>query len=206
MRLKLSHQNPYSVMLGGLLLAGCVTINVYFPAAAAEKAADRIIEDVWGKGKTPAETTPAEQPTAKPVSMGETSLRVLAQLFTIIPSAEAAADLDISSPAISELTGKMSARHGSLAPFYASGAVGLTATGDVALRDANAVPLAKRNQVKQLVNEENGDRAALYQEIARANGHPEWEAEIRGTFAARWVSRAQSGWWYQTSAGSWQQK
>ena len=31
-----------------LALAACVTINVYFPAAAAEKAADRIIEDIWG--------------------------------------------------------------------------------------------------------------------------------------------------------------
>jgi len=30
-----------------LLLAGCVTINIYFPAAAAEKAADRIIDEVW---------------------------------------------------------------------------------------------------------------------------------------------------------------
>jgi hypothetical protein len=28
-------------------LAGCVTINIYFPAAAAERAADRIIEEVW---------------------------------------------------------------------------------------------------------------------------------------------------------------
>ena len=27
-------------------LAGCVTINIYFPAAAAEKAADRIIDDI----------------------------------------------------------------------------------------------------------------------------------------------------------------
>jgi hypothetical protein len=30
-----------------LTLAGCVTINIYFPAAAAEKAADRIIDEVW---------------------------------------------------------------------------------------------------------------------------------------------------------------
>ena len=28
-------------------LSGCVTINIYFPAAAAEKAADRIIDEVW---------------------------------------------------------------------------------------------------------------------------------------------------------------
>ena len=34
-----------AIMLAGL--AGCVTINIYFPAAAAERAADRIIDEVW---------------------------------------------------------------------------------------------------------------------------------------------------------------
>jgi hypothetical protein len=29
------------------VLASCVTINIYFPAAAAEKAADKIIDEVW---------------------------------------------------------------------------------------------------------------------------------------------------------------
>lgn len=36
----------FSMGLAGLL-AGCVTINIYFPAAAAEKAADKIIDEVW---------------------------------------------------------------------------------------------------------------------------------------------------------------
>ena len=31
----------------GLALSACVTINIYFPAAAAEKAADKIIDEVW---------------------------------------------------------------------------------------------------------------------------------------------------------------
>jgi hypothetical protein len=39
-----------------ILFGGCVTINVYFPAAAAEKAADKIIDEVYridaGKGAT----------------------------------------------------------------------------------------------------------------------------------------------------------
>ncbi len=40
---------------GALFAAGCVTINIYFPAAAAEKAADRIIDEVWQlKGGAPA--------------------------------------------------------------------------------------------------------------------------------------------------------
>lgn len=29
------------------ILSACVTINIYFPAAAAEKAADRLIDEVW---------------------------------------------------------------------------------------------------------------------------------------------------------------
>jgi hypothetical protein len=58
------------------LLSGCVTINIYFPAAAAEKAADKIIEEVWqlkkpegggregGDKSTPSETEP--QPSTQP--------------------------------------------------------------------------------------------------------------------------------------------
>ena len=34
-------------LTAALLLDGCVTINIYFPAAAAEKAADKIIDEVW---------------------------------------------------------------------------------------------------------------------------------------------------------------
>jgi hypothetical protein len=45
-----------------LTLPGCVTINIYFPAAAAEKAADKIIDEVWrldqGRG------APGDKPAA----------------------------------------------------------------------------------------------------------------------------------------------
>jgi len=42
-------QRMAGILVAGamLALAGCVTINIYFPAAAAEKAADRIIDEVW---------------------------------------------------------------------------------------------------------------------------------------------------------------
>ncbi len=36
-----------SALAAATLAAACVTINIYFPAAAAEKAADRIIEEVY---------------------------------------------------------------------------------------------------------------------------------------------------------------
>ena len=45
-----------ALALGG----GCITINIYFPAAAAEKAADRIIDEVLGKGTDAAPAAPAK--------------------------------------------------------------------------------------------------------------------------------------------------
>ena len=52
-----------------VILPACVTINIYFPAAAAEKAADKIIDEVWQLKD--AETKPAQPgseaaPEAKP--------------------------------------------------------------------------------------------------------------------------------------------
>lgn len=50
--------------LGCALVQGCVTINIYFPAAAAEKAADKIIDEVW-QLKSPDQKAPAPSPQAK---------------------------------------------------------------------------------------------------------------------------------------------
>ena len=36
-----------AAIIGASALASCVTINIYCPAAAAERAADRIIDEVW---------------------------------------------------------------------------------------------------------------------------------------------------------------
>jgi uncharacterized protein YdbL (DUF1318 family) len=193
-----------------LTLAACVTINVYFPAAAAEKAADRIIEDVWGpEGKPPAEAAPkgGEQSSLGLRGQGVALLAAAGSaLDLVIPAAEAQADLDVSSPAIRRLVSSMETRHGQLEPYYESGAIGLTADGLVELRDPNAVPLAERNAARKLVADENADRNSLYREIAAANGKPEWESDIRSTFAQRWVAKARGGWWYRDAAGGWKQK
>jgi uncharacterized protein YdbL (DUF1318 family) len=184
-----------------LALAACVTINVYFPAAAAEKAADRIIEDIWGPGQEP-EPAGNEQSSIG----GAAGDALFAALDFVIPAAHAQADIDISSPAIRALTSSMKSRAGQLDPFFSSGAIGLTSDGLVEIRDANAVPLADRNRVRKLVADDNADRNALYREIASANGHPEWESDIRSTFAERWIANARAGWYYKSSSGAWTKK
>ena len=124
----------------------------------------------------------------------------------IAANAHGQANLEINTPAIAALQRSMQQRHAQLAPLYASGAVGLTRDANVALRDANAVPLPQRQQVNALIAAENQDRAALYREVARANGHPEWEQDIRSTFGQRWIERAQPGWYYQSAGGTWARK
>lgn len=116
-----------------------------------------------------------------------------------------AADLEVNTPGVNAIKNSMQARHGQLAGYYASGAVGLSMDGMIALRDPGSVPLAARQTVNALIAAENQDRDALYAEIANANGHPEWKPEIRSTFAQRWIQRAQRGWWVQSNQG-WTQK
>lgn len=131
-------------------------------------------------------------------------LVALTSLF-LVSQANAAADLDVNTPAISALKSSMQTRHGQLATHYASGAVGLTNDGLVAVRDATAVPLKDRQGINALVAAENADRNALYKEIAAGNGHPEWQGEVRNIFAGRWIDKAQSGWYYLKD-GAWVKK
>ncbi|RMG27504.1 MAG: DUF1318 domain-containing protein [Gammaproteobacteria bacterium] len=204
-------RNPWPLGIGMLLLflAGCVTINVYFPAAAAQEAADRIIRDVYGETGTKKKLPPKEQkktaPSAEPRSGLDRPLWI-GLLEALVPVAEAGADIDVSSPAIRQLQAAMKARHRQLAPWYARGAIGMTRDGLIAVRDLKAVPLRDRHRLRQLVAAENRDRKALYAEIARVNGHPEWEGEIRGIFARRWIANAPAGWWYQDAGGNWVRK
>lgn len=129
---------------------------------------------------------------------------MIASLFMATGSSfvqAAAADLEINTPAITAIKNSMQARHPQILPHYNSGAVGLTKDGLIAVHDATAVPLKDRGGINSLVSAENVDRNKLYKEIATANGHPEWEGEVRQTFAGRWVDKAQSGWWYQGASG-----
>jgi uncharacterized protein YdbL (DUF1318 family) len=130
-------------------------------------------------------------------------------LMILLPasfSGYTAADIEINTPAIATLKQSMQQRHSQLEPYYARGAVGLTRDGLIAMRDANALSLSARQPVNALIASENQDRNALYREIARANGHPEWEGDIRSTFGQRWIELARPGWWYQAAGGSWVRK
>lgn len=199
---------PVHATLAGLVLAACVTINVYFPEAAAERAADRVIDNVWGQ-QLPAETPAGPPPPTGAASPPATSLFARAAvglLDLVMPAAHAQANFDISTPAINALVESMKQRFTGLEPYFDSGAIGLAADATIEVRDRNLIPLAERNRVRQLVADENADRNRLYSEIAQANDHPEWEGQVRDTFAERWIARARAGWYYRNANGEWGQK
>jgi len=187
-------------------LVGCVTINVYFPEAAAQKAADQFIGTVLDNA-APAPTPKNDEPAPPPKKGSQPSAMLLVDL--LIPAAYAAdtPNLRIQTATTEAIQGRMQARfHDTLAPLFNSGALGFTQDGLVAVRDAGKVPLDQRAGLNAAVADENRDRNALYREVANANNHPEWESQIRSTFAKGWIERARPGWYYQDSAGAWKQK
>jgi uncharacterized protein len=202
---------PLKIALASLLIAACVTINVYFPAAAADRAADQVINDITGGGEKGTTTPP--QSNLLPARDAEHGVVLVAfgrVLDALVPAAQAQdadAALNVSSPAITRIKESMRSRFGELEKFFASGAIGLTKDGMVDVRDLNAVALPDRATVKRLVAEDNADRQQLYAEIAKASNHPEWEGDIRKSFARRWVATgAKAGWYYQGDDGAWKQK
>jgi uncharacterized protein YdbL (DUF1318 family) len=203
-----------SSLLLTLLVAGCVTINIYFPAAEAKEAAEQIVEDILKSAPARPEgqpTGPGAEPPAgegkRPGTQGARTYRLQASLLDLlVPAARAAQpDFSVDSPEIRRIQASLKQRYPALQPHFRSGAVGLTQDGLVAVRDAGAVPLRDKARIDQLVRAENADRQRLYQAIASANGRPEWAADVQRVFAQTWIEKAESGWWYQRG-GQWVRK
>ncbi len=187
-----------------VFFVACVTINVYFPEAAAVEAADRIIDKVRGEDAN-SETsyrTPGVR-NEKPLLLAFAN----AIGSFLISDANAQGNIEFDKPSAEKqaLENSLAGRFPSLRPYLDSGAIGLTDAGLLEFRDRNLVSLRDRNSVVQLVAAQNNDWNALYAEIAKLNGHPEWQDSIRRTFAERWIAKADSGWYYRED-GTWKQK
>ncbi len=184
-------------------LAACVTINVYFPAAAAERAAEKFVGDVLGE---PNEEGSLFNPLDLPANVVLIAAAGLVD-FLISDAQAQQAEIEINTPQINTIKARMAQRQRQhLDSMFDAGAIGFGSDGLVIIRDRSAVPLSERRSLESVVADENRDRKAVYREIAVANGHPEWEKEIQATFAKEWAGNARRGWYYQDSGGAWRQK
>lgn len=195
------------VPVAAVLVTACVTINVYFPAAEAREAAKEFVEKVIGD-----EAPPADGPGASLTPASSTHALLAARIDWLslvgIGSAHAQSqpDITLKTPAIQAIQARMAARFDSqLRAGFDAGALGFAADGTIVVRDASKLALKDRVATNQAVADDNRDRKAVYREVAVANGHPEWESQIRDVFARQWIASARTGWWYQ-SGGGWKQK
>lgn len=193
----------FLTMISAAVLAACVTINVYFPAAAAERAASEFVDDVLGE---PVEDGALYDPLDSPEGVAYLALNAAAMAVNFLVSDAHAqkADIEINTPQINAIKSRMAQRQRqSLGALFDSGAIGYTNNGLVEIRDRSAVGLQERRNLESIVAEENRDLKAVYREIAVANGHPEWESDIQQTFAREWIQKARRGWYYQDARGNW---
>lgn len=184
------------------ILLSCVTINIYFPAAAVEKAADQIVQETWGDK----EAEPAPEKGDK-----EGLLAPVKRFAGVIVGTSTAyaqeADINVTTPAIRALKASIANRSGSIKPYMDTGNVGIGANGLLVVRNTDGLSLKDKATVTRLVDAENKDRTALYREIAEANGFsPDRIADIQRIFAASWIKQARGGWWIQSGGGAWTQK
>lgn len=197
-------------MASGLLLTACVTINVYFPAAEARDAAREFVEKVISEpdAKPAEEQAPTGGGMALQRRLDFGNARIDPWMLLGIGSAQAqsAPDITIKTPTIQAIQTRMETRFNeTLRAGFDSGALGFTDDGLITVRDPSKIQLKDRVAMNAAVADDNRDRKAVYREVAVANGHPEWEAQIRDVFARQWVSSARPGWWYQ-AGGAWKQK
>lgn len=97
-------------------------------------------------------------------------------------------------------------RYPQLKPWLDEGTIGNTASGFVALRDAS-----KREQLRELLWDENRDRAFLHTRASVAVGHGNddlnsWLPYASYSFGAEWIAQGQRGWWWLDEQGRWQRQ
>jgi len=183
-----------------LFIAACVTVNIYFPAAAVQKAADEIVDDVR-KVEKKDEQKPEEKQKINKL------FQELKSLSWGPAEASAQIDIEVSTPAIRALKDSMKERFPQLKPFYDKGNIGEGNMGLLETRDLANLNLKEKADLSRLVEQENKERKNLYTEIMKANKFgPEVLPQIQKIFANSWREKSQSGWWVQKDSGEWEKK
>ena len=180
-------------ILAVLLVVGCVVIpdtfdaNITVTIRHIQEEADDFLDYVEGKS----DTLPG---LGAPESQNTSMLDTVRGLFSPIQVAYAQ-EMKDSSPRIQQIANKMKARYGELQQVKAEGAVGESNRGMLELVKPEKIGDAdKTNAVQRLIAAENGDRKALYKEVARLNKDQNLTVTaVERVYAQKRLERARSG-------------
>jgi uncharacterized protein YdbL (DUF1318 family) len=200
-----AHRISFSVLAILALVAACVTVNVYFPAAQVEKTAEKIVDEVYQDKTEPPKQGPTDKPRSSIDGDPISGIVALARFGPAPAYAEEATS--VSNAAIRGLKEQIGQRHQELLPFYQQGQVGITRDGFLEVRGTSGLGLPQVAALKRLVDADNSARRQLYEEVAKAlNLKTEQVSQVRKVFAKQWRDKAQTGWAVQADDGQWGRK
>ena len=188
-----------SILFFTIFFMACVTVNIYFPAAKVEKAAEEIVKEVR-------QQSPKKEQKLKKEEKSPPESELHKWQFVNCAYAQEGV-LQVSTASIRALKTAIKKRFPKLIPYFQKGIIGENNRGLLEIKSWQGVSLAKRAKVKQLVEAENKDRMSLYQEVAKNMGiDPSQLGKVQKIFAKQWQKTAPSGTWIQTEEGKWVRK
>jgi uncharacterized protein YdbL (DUF1318 family) len=192
-----------SISLTLLFLFSCLTINIYFPEAEVQKAAEEIVDEIR-KGQ---EDREKKDKGSQIIEMMQ-AMDSTRGSFSLVPSAYAQEKAtEVTTPKVRALQQSMKARFPKLRPFFIKGNVGEANDGFIKIRNESGLNLKEKATLRNLQKDENNDRKNMYAEVARAMEiKPNQISKIQKIFAAEWIKKANSGWWIQNESGEWIKK
>ena len=179
-----------------LIFYTCITVNIYFPEAAVQKTAEKIVNDIREN---------EEKKEEKKIASFTGQLNLSS--FFIASALYGQEETTVSTPTIRALKQSMRERFPELVPFYEGGQIGESNDGYLVKRNEDNLDLKARAKLRNLVREENKDREDLYREVATALDIDQSQIpRIQKIFAENWIRKARPGWWIQKEDGTWERK
>lgn len=114
--------------------------------------------------------------------------------------------LPYSGGDLSAAVKRIHGRYPTLKPWLDQGVVGNAPSGFIVLRDDS-----RRDELRELIRQENFDRALLYTQATVAVGHGTdnlnaWLPYASYSFGEQWIGQAPKGWWALDENTGWYRK
>ncbi len=185
-----------------LFLFSCLTINIYFPEAEVQKAAEEIVDEI----RKEEEDKDKKDKDAQMVEMDQ-AMSDGGGSFSLVSSLYAQEATEVTTPKVRALQQSMRDRFAKIKPFFEKGIVGEGNDGFLKIRDESGLNLKDKATLRNLERDENNDRKNMYAEVARAMEIDASQIpKIQKIFAELWIKKAESGWWIQKENGEWTKK
>lgn len=200
-------RSPFG-LISLFMLSSCITVNVNFPEAAVQQAADSYVEQLY-RLKEEAKQKPSE-PEALPNSgqrvFSHTGSSLIAAVLSFgLPRAEATEGFQMSSPVITAIQSREVGRLSRIDDFKKQGLIGENNRGLLEVR-GEPKPLQKK-AIEKLISEENADRQQLFKEVIKINGLESGQlGAVSSKFMSSFQSKSPAKTWMQDSSGKWNQK